>query len=162
MSEEEVKQESQEKQEVPSFSPKSALDNLPGAPNKEQLDKWKAAHGHIFVMALSENEVFIYKSIDRLTWRGLNAKIAENQRTIVEAVEKMRNSGATEEQLENFAMKQELDQEELTVEAALLWSSITLDEMKKKAGIITSLANNIMEQSRFVPPQVATLLTEEI
>lgn len=158
---EENKEQANTEEEVP-FSPQMALAEMENAPTKEQIDQWKAQYGHVYITVLGEKEAFIYRPIDREMWKKLNARIADNQREIMGFVEELRKKGATDEQIEQLAKQKEIDQEELTVEAALLWSSIPKAEVVKRAGIITSLANTIMEKSRFVPPQIAAALTEEL
>lgn len=112
---------------------KEVLGGFPGAPQQSQLDEWKTQYGNIFVTAFSEEEIFVFRPIDRATWTKLQRSFAE--------------AGGT------------ADAEAETVKAVMLFSSLAPEVLEQKAGTFSSLYNTIMEHSNFIPPQFASALT---
>lgn len=143
-------------------SPKSVLAKFEGAPDRKTLDDWKAKFGTIFVTAFDVDEIFVCRCLDRKTWTDLNRRAMENQQKIIEHQTKMLQDGKTEIQAIKATQHLELDQEEMTVSAALLWKSISDEELYRKGGIITALSDAIMTRSRFIPAQIVGSLTEEL
>lgn len=160
---EETAPETKDEEKAPRIpSPKSVLADFEGAPDKETLDKWKAAYGSIFVTAFDKNEIFICRCLDRKTWTTLNRQVAENQAKIGQKQQELLEKNMPEAQVIKATENMELDQEQLTVNAALLWTSLTPQEVQNRAGIITALSDNIMTRSRFMPIQITASLTEEL
>lgn len=56
--------------------------------------------------------------------------------------------------------KDEADFEEAVINCALLWSSV--NDLNKKAGTIPSLLEQIMQNSNFMPPHVASTLVVKL
>jgi len=148
------------KEKVP--SPKSVLDDFEGAPDKETLDGWKAKYGPIFVTAFDVGEIFICRCLDRKTWTQLNRQVAENQAKIGQRQQELLEKNMPEAQIMKATENMEIDQEQLTVNAALCWTSLSPEQVNQRAGIVTALSDIIMTRSRFMPVQVTASLTEEL
>ena|SRR5688500_13835287 len=113
-----------------------ALAVFPGAPNKDQLDKWKAEHGDIYCSGLSATELFIFRPIKR-------QEFIEQQLTMAQATEPVT----------------QFDAEERTVSKCVLWASEPgLAALKIKAGTYGTLNEQILQNSNFVTPAVASAL----
>lgn len=139
MSTEDVVQEAPE-QEVeetvadPSKEIADALAKFSGAPTKEMIEGWKQQHGDVFCSGFSENELLIWKPLSRQEFVDIQTKLAQEQGT-------------------------QMDQERDVVTACILWAS---DDAKKalvqKAGSYPTVHEQIMFNSNFVDPRVASAL----
>lgn len=134
---EEVNQEAPVEQapqpEVPNLA--ELLSVFPGAPDKEQLENWKQVHGEIFCSGFSEVELMIWRPLSRIEYVALQKKL----RTPVPQ---------GQEALTEF------DYEEMVVRTCLLWSSS--GDIGKKGGSITTLSEQVLLNSNFMPPQMAS------
>lgn len=117
--------------EEPSFADKvkGLLGNFDNAPATEQVEGWKATYGDIFVSAFSNDELFIFRSLRRNEYADLQDKVA---------------SGAMSP----------MQQEEATVDKCLLWTSVK--DLSAKAGTIPTLLEQVLQNSNFIPPQLAS------
>lgn len=111
---------------------KGLLHDFKNAPSTSEIDAFKLKHGDVYLSALSETELFMFRSLTRKEYREINANIQE---------EKL--SG------ENY--------EEIVVSTCLLWTSVTTN-LDNKAGTYPSLMEQIMQNSNFLSPQMLTNL----
>lgn len=114
---------------------KELLADYDGAPGATQIDGWKAAHGDIFLSALNDDELFIFRALNRKEHRSLNAAIAEGKL----APESM---------------------EEEVVRLCLLWKSVK--DLDSKAGTLPSLFEQVMQNSNFLAPQLLSNLVTKL
>lgn len=114
---------------------KALLQKFTNKPSAEEIESLKARHGDIFLSALSDDEVFLFRALTRSEHRNLNSLAAE---------EKINPD----------------DLDSLTVDQCVLWKSVT--NIESKAGTIPSLYEQIMQNSNFLPPQVLTNLVTKL
>ena len=111
------------------------LSDFPGAPTKEEIEQFKQQHGEVLCSGFSDTELFIWRPITRVEFIRLQAELAKQE-------------GATQ-----------FDLEESTVRCCLLWASaegqIALDN---KAGSLPTLHEQIMQNSNFMNPAMASAL----
>lgn len=119
----------EEKKDKPSLP--NLLARFPNAPDQEKIDLLKAQHGDIYLSALSEDEIFIFRALNRAEWRSLQMKLQEGI-------------------LDGFTQEEEI------VKTALLWKSV--ESLDKKAGTIPTLAEQVVQNSNFMPPAAAAQL----
>ena len=124
----------EEKKETPSL-----LDVLAGfsnSPSKEELDTWKGTHGEVFCSGLSATEIFIFRPVKR-------AEFVQQQVDLSQATEPV-----TQFQVE-----------EDTVGRCVLWASDAgKAALKTKAGTLSTLNEQIMQNSNFTTPAMANAL----
>lgn len=106
----------------------SILAEFPGAPDKVQLEAMKKQHGEVFCSGFSDTELFIWKPVTRKEYLVLQ----KNQ-------------------------TQESDFQEQLVNLCVLWGS-DMGSLEKKAGSVMTLAEQIMQNSNFMAPQLAASL----
>ena len=125
-----------ETQKDPSQVVADALSTFAGAPTRDQIETWKQQFGEVFCSGFAETELFIWRPISRAEFVKMQAQV----------------SGA-KEQLTN------LDVEGIVVDTCILWAS---DPGKKsltqKAGSLTALHEQVMANSNFMDPRLATAL----
>jgi len=114
---------------------RDSLSKFEGAPAPEMITGWKENYGDVYVSAFSEDEIFIFRSLSRSEYTSLQERAAT-------------------EQLDALAYEEE------SVKTCLLWSSV--QDLNRKAGTIPSLMEMIMQNSNFVPPQVAAQLVAKL
>lgn len=102
------------------------------APTPEMVEAWKGVHGDVFVSVLSNEEIFFFRALKRQEYRQLQE---EADRT------------------------DPLEQEEKTVELCLLFATA---DPNSKAGTVPTLLEQILQNSNFVPPQVAMQLVTKL
>ena len=138
MSEEVVVKEEVREEAPPPLA--EMLNGLPGAPTSAQVDAWKEQHRYVFVSGFSEEELYIWRPLRRTEWKKLQELV-------------------TEQKLDQYKF------EEKVVEKCLLWPSLTdlgallLDG---KAGTISTLNEQILHQSNFLPPALAMNLVQKL
>lgn len=128
---EEKKEEKTE--EVPVLSPPVVLQKLPGAPTQQMIEQWKTVHGEVYMLALSEKEVFIWRPITR-------PEYLQVQQTV----------------------QNQSQYEELICDVCTLWRSVDADWQKGKAGTPATLHEQILLQSNFVNANAASLLVARL
>jgi hypothetical protein len=107
---------------------------LPGAPNKDQIEAWKQEHGEVFCSALS---AAVFRPLKRREYLELQL-LAQQQQTPI-------------------------DGEELLVKKCVLWASdAALKSLDTKAGSLTTLQEQILQNSNFVAPSVASALVVKL
>ena len=135
MTEEAAQQPEEQQPDDMGAQVKNALGGFPGAPEQVDIDAWKGQHGDVYVSALSESEIFIFRSLNRLEYRELQERAAQEQLDAMQY-------------------------EDNTVKQCVLWSSV--DDLSAKAGTIPTLLEMIMQNSNFVPPQIAATLVAKL
>jgi len=131
---EKATEESQEK------SLADLLSTLPGAPNKAQLDAWKDLHGEVFCSATSMTEMFIFRSLTRQEFIQLQVAVSDPKNEI-----------------------NQFDVEEKVVGRCCLWFSPDAKKaLESKAGTYSTLHEQIMQNSNFVNPAMASALVVKL
>ena len=123
-----------EEQEAPDL--KKFLEALDGAPTEEQVRGWKVSFGDTFCSGFTDTELYIWRPVSRDEWLVLqNEAIAARQ-----AGTQIPDS----------------EVEIRVVEACILWTS---DDgraaLRNKAGTVSTLNEQIMLNSNFLPTAMA-------
>lgn len=109
------------------------LSTFPNAPTEGKIDKWKEIHGEIFCSGFSETELVV--------WRPINRKEFVN----------------LQEQLQAGSELNTYELEEKVVVNCILWSTPQAESsLEQKAGSLTTLNEQIMQNSNFMNPQIAS------
>ena len=117
---------------------------FPNAPSPEQIAQWKTRFGGIYMLPLSEEEVYIWRPMKRTEWKSLmndlkTAKIGNPNLEIQEIMD------------------------ERICEKCILWPAIGADWATfSKAGTVPTLAEAIRESSNFIPLDIAMRLVRKI
>ncbi len=130
---EEVKETEQKEEGAPDLA--GLLGVFPGAPGQDQLELWKQQHGEIFCSGFSETELFVWRALSRREYVNLQKLL----RTPPQQGQEPMN---------------ELDYEEQVVRACLLWSSVP--DITRKGGSISTLSEQVLMNSNFMPPAMAS------
>ena len=111
------------------------LADFDNAPSAAVIDSWKAKHGDIYLSALNDDEVFIFRALTR-----------KEHRLFTEAAQKPEYTS---------------DFDEDVVKACVIWkgSDSSLDS---KAGTIPSLYEQVMQNSNFLAPQLLSNLVTKL
>lgn len=150
--------------------PKAALFEIlkgkPDAPDMGQIDKWKQTFGDVFMSGFSEEEIFIFRPLNRGEYTDMQVKQQMAQMKAAKRNESLKTNEATltpeqwadvEKAVKEEAAITETSDETLVLKC-LLWPKMTVDDLSKKAGTIPALVEQIMANSNFVTPQVAAQL----
>jgi len=113
----------------------SVLNVFPGSPTKDQLELWKQQFGEIFCSGFSETELFVWRPLSR--------------REYVDLQKRLRTAPQDGQQ-----PMTEFDYEEQVVSICTLWSSVA-KVLSSKGGSISTLSEQVMQNSNFMPPQLA-------
>jgi len=135
---EETKAEETTAPEAPNPSEQiaSALSVFPGSPSKDQIDKWKADSGEIFCSGFSETELFIWRPVGRAEFVQLQVEASQSQVPITT-----------------------FDLEERLVRMCILWASTAGEKaLLHKGGSLATLHEQIMSNSNFIDPRLASQL----
>lgn len=135
MSEDKKPEEEAKKELTTADKLKALLDEFDNAPDVAAIEKMKAQHGDIFVSALSDDEVFVFRALSRKEHRKLNADIAEGK-------------------ISPDAFEDEV------VRMCVLWKSIP--DLEAKGGTIPSLLEQVMQNSNFLSPQLLSQLVTKL
>lgn len=117
---------------------KSLLQEQPNPPSEAQIEQWKQQFGEVHLSVFSDDELYIYRPLKRLEWKEVQKQLAQEQ--------------------------DPFKQEELLVDRCVLWpvrGDVPLS-LLVKAGTVTTLHEQIMHSSNFLPPQVALNLTQRL
>lgn len=104
------------------------------APGDEEINSWKADFTDVYAAGFSEDELFIFRSVNRQEYRELQA-------------------AAQEQQDPTFF-------EKALVDTCLLWASVL--DLDSKAGNYPTLLEMVMQNSNFVTPQLASQLVAKL
>jgi hypothetical protein len=129
--EQKKKEEQQPEVELPRL-----LKGVKDGPSQDQIEKWKAVHGEVFVSGFSEEELFVFRPVTRGEHISMQETIRAKQLT-------------------------EWQAEELLLQACVLWPSGT-DWSQCKGGTATTLSNQIMVNSNFIGQDVAMMLVAKL
>jgi hypothetical protein len=135
---EETQAAATEEAAIPSFT--DLLKNFEGSPDQAKIDGWKAQFGDVFCSAFSETELFIWRPLNRMEWR-------EHQIAMSQA----------EGQLDPFALEEEM------VAKCMLWMSGPGEKsLTLKAGSASTLHEQLLQNSNFVDPRLASNLVVKL
>jgi len=109
-----------------------ALAVFPGAPTQEIMEGWKQEHGSVYASGTSDTEMFIWRPVTRTEFTEVSV-------------------AAVEQQLTQLAVEAEV------VHRCVLWGSpLGMIAMAQKGGTITLLHEQIMVNSNFLDPRIAS------
>ncbi len=111
------------------------LAKFQNAPTADQIEELKATYGEIFLSAITEDEIFLFRTVRRGEWRDMQLAVRGGQ-------------------------LDELGQEELVVNTCVLWKSVP--DLSKKAGTLSTLAEQIMQNSNFMSSGQASMLVGKL
>jgi hypothetical protein len=115
------------------------LKDFKDAPADTDIEKWKQKFGETFVSGFSETELFVWRPLSRMEY-------VELQKKLVAQVPE--------------APFTDWDFEEAVVKICVLWGSD--DTLIKKGGSISTLSEQIMTNSNFMAPQMASVLVMKL
>lgn len=132
----------QSEEQLPDNLPdvKEKLFELPESPDKAQIEMWKQEHGEVFCSGFTATELFVFRSLTRGEFVQLQSHLAAQGQQV-----------------------NTLDVEEQVVQQCLIWSSKDgLKALEKKAGSMSTLHEQIMQNSNFVNPAMAAALVMKL
>jgi hypothetical protein len=113
-----------------------ALEGITDAPNRIQLEEWKAIHGTYYMSSIDGSEVYIWRTIKRTEYKSL---------------------------LTSGAMEKPGLLEEFLVRKCLLWPKANPEFMSgSPAGIISTLFKQIYYQSGFISDEESLSMIQKI
>lgn len=113
-----------------------ALKGFAGAPSKDQIEAWKTQFGEVFCSGFAETELYIWRTVLRSEFVELQSQLAGSDAPV-----------------------SALQAEDMVVNMCLLWSSEQGKKaLKTKAGSMSALHEQIMSNSNFMDPRLATAL----
>lgn len=131
---EEEKEEETKEEEGKSLA--EVLKAFPGSPTPLEIEQWKQSHGEIFCSGFSETELYVWRAVNRAEFVEMQTQLATSQEPVTQ-----------------------LDVEEQIVKKCVLWASpAAVSGLKTKAGSLTTLHEQIMQNSNFMDPRVAAAL----
>jgi len=121
---------------------KGAFSAFKGSPSVDQIEQWKSEHGKVFVSGFDEETLIVFRTLKRKDHLSLQERLRlpETDPRYIPANQS----------------------EEAVLDACVLWSSIGTDWENMDAGIINTLHEQIMQNSSFVPAQMASLLVAQL
>ena len=138
---EEKKEDLKVEQAIPDMV--KLLATIPNAPNQVDIEKWKEKFGEIFVSGFSETELFIWRPLQRGEYVALQKKLREPPKD------------------QNSEPHSDLEFEEWVTQTCILWSS-NVQTCVLKGGSVSTLSEQIMQNSNFLAPQVASMLVMKL
>jgi hypothetical protein len=136
----EVDEVKEVKEESKTPDMKEVLKGRPNAPDQEQIDKWKNAFGDVFVSGFSEDELYIWRTLNRMEFKKLQTMLADPKLNI-----------------------DEFRYQELICEYCVLWPSVDAHYWSTgKAGTPGTITEQIMQNSNFMPPSTASMLVAKL
>lgn len=132
-----LEQKEEEKKESSEKTLGEALQAFPDSPNDADIEKWKQEFGEVLCSTMSETELYIFRPITRQEFVNLQLHITKAQ------------------QQGNVITNYDVEQK--VVETCVLWASPPgVESLERKAGTLTALNEQIMQQSNFVNPAFAS------
>jgi len=123
--------ETKEEEKQPDLA--EVLSQFPGAPSREKIEEWKQQHGEVFCSGFSDAEIYIWRAVTRGEFAGLQAQAASAEEAI--------------------------DMEALLVNTCMLWKTpMGQKSLEGKAGTLTTLHEQVLQNSNFMDPRVAAAL----
>lgn len=106
----------------------SALSEIPGGPTKKELQEMKATYPEVLVLAIRDNEVYIYRYLTHFEWR----KQLLTQKNLIEDQEALKDA---------------------VLQRCVLWPRMSPVEINtKQAGLRDLLYEVILKSSYFLDP----------
>jgi hypothetical protein len=124
---------------------KEALAGLPGVPSEDAIAEMKANHGDIFVSAVDDDMMFLFRSLTRLEYLGIRKELNEHAVAVQEGKAEPRD-GLFEERV---------------VETCMLWGSKP-ETLETKAGTLEMLFEQVMANSNFVNAATAVSMVVKL
>lgn len=125
-----------EKPKDPSQVVADALSAFAGSPTRDQIEGWKQKHGEVFCSGFAETELYIWRPMSRAEFVNLQVQMGQSEKPV-----------------------NNLEAEEMVVNTCLLWSSEPGKKaLLQKAGSMTALHEQVMANSNFMDPRLATSL----
>lgn len=125
-----------EKEKAEERTPMTALQSVDGAPAPEVIEQWKIEHGEVFIFMPSQKECYVWRPVLRAEFTKLQEDTATNGFT-------------------------ELQSEEKLLDQVVLWP-VDIDWAKKKAGTASTLVEQVMYNSHFLPAQAAAAFVAQL
>lgn len=122
------------------------LNKIPGAPKEAQINAWKAEHGAngVHVMALGEEDVYIFTHLKRGQWKKIQ-----------QIISKLQEAGSSSDLEDSLKEK--------VIQNSVLWPQLPIEFFYgSRAGVVDSLYQVILLNSYFLSPQQAMLLTTQL
>jgi len=115
------------------------LATFPNAPTEAKIERWKEVHGEIFCSGFSETELVVWRPINRKEFVSL------------------------QEEVQSVKDVNTYDLEEKVVVSCILWQTPQAEKsLDQKAGSLTTLNEQIMQNSNFINPQMASALVVKL
>ena len=127
------------------------LTTLPDAPTQDQIEQWKTVYGSVYVSGMSQEELFVFRPLSRKEYLLSEVSAAQKQAILQQQNPNMK----PEEVLEKIG-----DNQEEVVTTCILWPANV--DLSKKAGTISTLYEQIIQNSNFVPAEMAGLLVAKL
>jgi len=134
-----VEQVPQDGSEIPNLV--NLLKDFTDAPGETQIEKWKQQFGEVFVSGFSETELFVWRPLGRDEYVMLQKKMRQ--------------------QVEGQEAMSDLEFEQAVVDACVLWGS-AMGALKSKGGSVSTLSEQIMTNSNFMAPAMASVLVMKL
>lgn len=114
--------------------------DIPDSPDQSQIETWKQKHGDVFCSGFSPSEMYVFRALTRAEFVQVQAVMQ-----------------STEEQFT------QLDLEEQIVKRCMLWASQEGQlALVNKAGSLTTLHEQILQNSNFINPALAAQLVMKL
>jgi len=114
--------------------------DIPDSPDQSQIETWKQQHGEVFCSGFSPLEMYIFRPLTRVEFVQMQTVMQspDNQLT-------------------------QLEIEEQIVQRCLLWGSNDgMLSLQTKAGSLTTLHEQILQNSNFINPAMASALVMKL
>lgn len=114
--------------------------DIPGSPDQSQVEAWKQKHGEIFCSGFSPLEMYVFRPLTRVEFVQIQ--------TVMQAPDNKLS---------------QLDLEEQIVNRCILWCSAEGKvSLHNKAGSLTTLHEQILQNSNFINPAMASALVMKL
>mgnify|MGYP001450875383 CR=1 FL=1 len=112
----------------------------PRAPSEVNIEQWKQNHGEVYCSGFSDDELVVWRPINRREFVKLQETVQSSEQRV-----------------------SALDLEEEVVSKCILWTSEKGKQaLEHKAGSLTTLNEQIMQNSNFINPQMASALVVKL
>lgn len=127
--------------------------NFEGAPSEDDIKRWRRTHGDVFITGLTDDEVFVWRTVKRLEYKNILTRVASAAQAMARTQSAMTNA----EEGRNSLFMEEV------CKTCVLWPEINVDQLTfSKAGTMDTLCNLILEASNFVSHGLAVRLTRKL
>ncbi len=112
------------------------LRKFPNAPEAGDVEMWRTRHAELLCFSPSEDEMYVFRPLNRLEWKSLKTKLANVE----------------EDHLHEFI-----------VGKCVLWPNLDSTKIAaSRAGLAKTLYNLIMVGSYFLPDEIAMSMVEKL